>query len=241
MKILLFILSLMMLCQVGIAQNTHLDYKYAIKLYNLSSSEVTSRTIRPNGNNSTHMVATNTDIQMLHPTLAFQWRTKKHNFHEIEFTGIRLNKALNQTMYHVDSTNMSRVLQGYQLTSSLISIRYEYIVNFNKQRQTKLIPSLGFGFNPYFKHKNYIPSFSSSYPSSEKFLGLRAFVTPRLSYYLSSKFFIDVNIPICAFDTYGYSSNNENPTITPSGRTSMFDYDAFPQIFSGRIGIGMKL
>lgn len=83
---------------------------------------------------------------------------------------------------------------------------------------------------------------STSFPTSENYFGIRVFVTPRLTYFLTSKLFIDVNIPLCFFDMYYHTDKENNPSLPISERTnSTYNFNQFPKIFSGRIGIGIKL
>ena len=76
----------------GWAQNTNLDFKNAIKIYNLSSYELNIKTEPIINSPSGAYYFTTVNSQFLHPTIAFQWKSKKNNFHEIELTDFSLNK-----------------------------------------------------------------------------------------------------------------------------------------------------
>ena len=59
---------------------------------------------------------------------------------------------------------------------------------------------------------------------------------------VTSKLFIDVNIPLCFFDTFYFVDKEDNPAIPVQQRTiTTFNYNQFPKIFSGRLGVGLKL
>ena len=232
----------MILTKIGYTQNTNLDYKYALKVYNLTTFEEHTRSRRLSDTASYRLQYTSTVLQILHPTIAIQWKTSKNNFHEIELTSLMLGKLGAKTEIINDTTNIGKILNGNDLITTAISIRYEYILNFSKSKDRKLVPSLGFGVNSYYRQNNYTPKISSSFPTSEKYLGIRTFINPRLTYYLTSNFFIDVNIPICFFDSYFLTDKEDNPTIPVQERTiNSFNYNQFPKIFSGRIGVGLKL
>lgn len=67
-------------------------------------------------------------------------------------------------------------------------------------------------------------------------------ITPRFSYLLSSKVYIDINIPLCFFDSYYHADKEDNPAMPISERTiHAYEFSSFPTIFSGRIGIGIKI
>lgn len=240
MKNFLVIAGTILLINKGFAQNTNLDYPYALKIYNLSSYDEYKET--KNDSTPTSYRYTTTTLQILHPTIAFQWKTKKNNFHEIELTNFMLNKVGSKTEIVNDSSGISNKVNEDKTTTTLIALRYEYILNFLKSKDKKLVPSLGFAISPYFKENNYKPTTLTTFPHSDVFAGAKTFVTPRLTYYIKPKFFIDLNIPICLTDTYYHNKKDEDPTVAAADRnTSSFDFSMFPTYFSGRIGIGLKL
>ena len=233
---------LIIVVKTGWTQNTNLDYKYALKIYNLTTYEEQLKSTRLNDTSSYRYQYTNTTLQILQPTIAFQWKSKKNNLHEIELTSLILGKIGTKTEIIEDTVNNGQIINGSDITRTAISIRYEYILNFNKNKDSKFVPSLGFGINPYYRQNNYSPKISSSYPTSEISVGMRAIITPRLTYFLSSKLFIDVNIPLCFFDTFYLVDKEDNPVIPVQGRTiTTFNYNQFPKLFGGRLGIGLKL
>jgi len=236
MKKYILIILLLLFIKNSWAQNTNLDYKNAIKIYNLSTFEE-YRELK-----SDSFRYTATTLQLLHPTIAFQWKTKKNNFHEIELTNFMLSKVGTKTETVTNTSGNAQMVSGNDLTTTLISLRYEYILNFNKSKDKKLVPSIGFGINPYFKQNNYSPKISSSFPTSEDFIGARTFITPRLTYYIKPKIFIDINVPLCLFDTHYLKEEEDNPAIPANQRTATsYDFELFPKIYSGRLGIGLKI
>jgi hypothetical protein len=242
MKRIGIIILLLLFMKSGWTQNANLDYKNAIKIYNLTSFEEYNKSRTPDENSSNIYSYTTATHQILHPTIAFQWKTKKNNFNEIELTSFMLGKLGTEIEIKNDSTNIQYITDGSDVISTLISARYEYILNFNKSKDRKLVPSLGFGINPYFSQNKYLPKVTSSFVTSEKYLGVKVFFTPRLSYYLTSRVFLDLNIPVCVGEIYYTIYKEDNPAIVADQRTtSSIDFREFPKIFSGRIGIGLKL
>jgi hypothetical protein len=243
MKIkLLTLILLKIVVEKSWGQNPNLDYKSALKVYNLTTFEEQTKSNKLNDSSSYQIQNSSTSLQILHPTIAFQWKSKKNNFHEIELTGFVLEKNNTKTEIINDTTNNGQTINGDDLTMTFISARYEYIVNFNKSKDSKLVPSIGFGINPYYRQNNYSPLTSNSFPTSEIIGGVRTFITPRLTYFLTSKLFVDLNIPLCFFDTYILTNKENKPSIPVSRRTiSSFNFDSFPAALSARIGIGIKL
>lgn len=239
MKTLLSFFVFIFLLQTGWSQNENLDHKYAVKLYNQTTFENYGKT--ESDSIYDHYVYTDKRLQVLHPTFAFQWKTKKNNFHEVELTNLSLDKAEMDVVLY-DSTGTGQSISGAEIVTTSVSIRYEFILNFNGSGGNKFVPSLGFAGNPYYRQINNIPKVSDSYRTSDKFLGARAFVIPRISYYFSSKFFVELNIPICFFDLYFQSEKDQDPRLSVKDQTtSTANFDLFPVFFSGRVGVGVKL
>lgn len=236
-KLLIFFLTIVV--KIGWTQNANLDYKSALKIYNLTSFDEQTISRRLTASSPLYQY-TNTTLQILNPTIAFQWQSKRNNFHEIELTSFMLGK-IGKTIDTI-TTNSAQTISGSDLTITAISLRYEYILNFNKSKDSKLVPSISFGINPYYRQNNNSPKTSSSFHMSDINIGMRAFVAPRISYFLTSKLFLDVNIPLCFFDTFYYAGKEDNPALSLLERTTnTYKFSLFPKVFSGRIGIGIKL
>jgi hypothetical protein len=242
MKTKLFTLWLLIfVIKIGWTQNINLDYKSALKIYNLTSFDEQTRSSRLTASSNRYQY-TNTTLQILHPTIAFQWKSNKNNFHEIELTSLMLGKIGTKTEIMNDTTNIGQTISGGNLTTTAISLRYEYILNFNKSKDSKLVPSIGFGINPYYRQNNNSPKTSSSFPSTDISTGMKAFITPHITYFLTSKLFIDINIPLCFIDSFYFAGKDYNPTFSNLERTTnASNFSLFPKVYSGRIGIGIKL
>lgn len=241
MKQITLILFLLSIVKFGWSQNANIDYKRAFKIYNLTSFEKVEIIIQQSDTSTPYILSSSSDLQIFHPTFAFQWKTKNNNFQEVELTYLVLGKQSTTTELKDDPTNGQQIMSGNKLVTSHISVQYEYIKMFNKLKDKKLVPSVGFGFNPYYKQINSTPQIATSYPKSEKYLGAKVFITPRLNYYINSKFFVDVNIPFCIANAYLLTKNSGDPTLTKEERTmKSFNFQQFPFILSARVGVGFK-
>jgi hypothetical protein len=242
MKKILILLSLAAVTLAAQAQNPHLEYKHALKLYNLSSYEELVETTRWNDSSGYSTQTNSLAMQWLQPALAFQWKSKKNNFHEIELSNLTWGTEGKKTEILYDTTIRRQTINGATVTSTSIAARYEYIVMNSNEKSQKWVPSIGFGIQPYFRRNAYVPQLATSYQNREMRMGLRTFITPRLTYFLSSKLYIDLNIPICLLHGFVYSTNTENPSIPINQRTvTTYNLNPFAQAISGRIGIGVKL
>jgi hypothetical protein len=241
MKNLILFFFLFSLNYNGWTQNTNLNYKSALKVYNLSSYE---KSVKDKDDKSAFFFRnTNTESQFLHPTIAFQWNSSVNNFHELELTNFILKKSETLTEVLTDSTGQRRyVTAGDDLITTLISLRYEFILNLMKSKEKKWVPSFGFGASPYLHNVYDYPLTPTRFPVSDTYFGIRTFIIPRLTYYMSPKFFLDLNIPVCIFDTYYNLERTENPMLPVAERkNTTYNYEFLPGIFSGRLGVGLKL
>ena len=124
MKKISLLLLLVLVLKLGWTQNSNLDYKYAIKIYNLTSYEEYSES-------TSYINETRTSIQILHPTIAFQWNNDKRNSNEVELTNFKLGKLETKSETQ-DTVNGGKYNTEYDIFSTVISARYEYILNFNR-------------------------------------------------------------------------------------------------------------
>ena len=134
------------------------------------------------------------------------------------------------------------VLSEKALNTSSISFRYEYIVNFRKLKTSRFSPSLGYSGNPYFKSEEFVAEKGNRYKNEQITIGGRISVIPRICYYLGSRIYVDLNLPICVMDMYYRMDQNENPSIPDNQRRiGTFNFELFPKVLAVRVGVGLKL
>ncbi len=242
MKYLILTTLFFFFIKLGLTQNPNLDYKNAIKIYNQTSFEEFSKTLRTNDSSGNYLDYRSTNLQILHPTIAYQCKTKKNNFREFELTGFSFAKNVERTEFRNNSGSSNVLLAGTKRVTSYIAVRYEYIFNFNKNKDKKLVPSIGIGINPYFRSIKDTPKVSTVYRTSESDCGFKTFIDPRLTYYFSPKFFLDVNAPLTIQDFDFKTSIDDNPAIPVNQRKiTTIDFNVFHNIANLRIGIGLKI
>jgi len=241
MKNLILILISIILTNTAWTQNKYLDYKYALKIYNLSTYSVVN--MRASGkNDSKHFDIYKANLEIINPTIALQWKTKKNNFKEIEFTKLNVAKLTTITSTLNDSTSIKENVENIDQKSTVISIRYEYQINFSKQNDRKMTFLIGLGFNPYITLDKYRPQLSSFNPSSFTNVGFNFFVIPHLSYNLTSRIFVNLNIPINVTNINLEHVYIDNPNRRPiSNKVDTYSFKTFSNNYSLRIGVGIKL
>jgi hypothetical protein len=134
---LLISFSLSLIATSAVAQNPNLDYKAAIKVSNMSTFEEQTKSRRPSSTASHRLQSTTETLQLFHPTIAYQWKSNQNNFHEIELSRFMWNKVGTSTLMIADTGAVAKLVSGGELSSTDISIRYEYILCFNKSKESK--------------------------------------------------------------------------------------------------------
>jgi hypothetical protein len=224
------------------AQNTNLDYRFGIKVYNLSTLDQHEKIISDPITIQSYTVENREIYNFLHPTFALQWMTPKKHSHEIELTELMLNKVSSSTRYRNDSTGASFLMGGDERKSTAISLRYEFILNFMRNKETRFVPSVGFAGNPFYEQHSYQPMISGQFPSKETRAGIRGFVVPRIAYYTKKKLYFDLNLPLCLLEGYYQNESTKDPLVPVEERSvSNINFSMFPKYYSLRVGVGIRL
>lgn len=117
------------------SQNSSLAYSKALKMYNLTTFDAATNTSQSSDLPGISFNSSVKTFQLLHPTIAFQWKTKKkENFHEIELSSFSFRRTDAMEEKVTDSTSSSQIISGSQETNCFIAARYEYILLFSKRR-----------------------------------------------------------------------------------------------------------
>lgn len=213
-----------------------------IKLYSnfgwSTTEKTTSDTI-----NMTTTLETNKDVQMGYFTPSIAFVTANGNFHELEFSRLKINSSSDKTSITYDNLGHTQTISGQKTTNILIALRYEYnFMFFKKKEEAKLRTYLGLAINPYFENSNTLPFLSNYFPTSETSLGTMLSIIPRINYNLGEKWFIDFNIPINISNIDITSTNKDNPAFLANQRTeTSIDLTILPNTFLIRFGIGVKI
>ena len=219
------------------AQNKNLDYSKSFKLY--VSKEFSP--VQNNFKNTDEITYSSSEFtdQNIHPCFAFQWKTKKNNFKEIQLIDYTFNRIGN--VAGINNTIQNKVESLYLTRTTSISFLCQYIHTFRKQKDAKLIPQIGFGVSPFYKKNNYQPLLSNIFEQTNQSFGVKLNVIPRLTYHLNSKIYFDLSAN-CVLSRIGINTNYfDNPTLQIDQRKiSRFDFDQFGSM-GLNFGVGIKL
>ncbi len=236
MKYLTILMLTLSLSSITHAQNKNLSGgKYAVKLYNTASwlehKEPFNSGIFTGNTTTEH-------FRYLHPSVAISVKNARGNFHELELSDLQFSRRNEESLL----TGIPLALAGSKIKTVNIALCYEYVINFFKKKNTRFMPAIGLAAMPYFERTSSTPVLSTDYPTSQLYTGVRAFITPRLTYAVSQRLFVDLNIPFCVVDMYLDKSVRNNPGMPVYEQSNeVFNFEAVPEFYSFRIGAGIRL
>jgi hypothetical protein len=242
MRTTLVIFTLLALFFNGWTQDTDQKTKFSIKLSNLTSFEEFQLV-----NYWDNVPATSDSYydflnhRILNPTIALQIRTKTNNFHEIELINLTIDKIDFIESYYNELYNTTNPRRSYLQTNMNISLKYEYIYTLTKSNEKKFLPSIGLGVNPHFQRITNMPVYSNDWKTDRNIFIIRLQVIPRITYFLTSKLFVDFNLPITIADFKYMNYHIYNHSIIESLKTSEVNKTSFlPFYYCGEIGVGFR-
>lgn len=158
------------------------------------------------------------------PAIALTVYNRKQNFHEIQFNEL---------------TNYSTPSSLCSFFSSRYSINWVLL----KKKHPKIQPILGVGFSPFY----YFDSNESNGYYAIKNLtrvGINAEFLPRIQWNLSSKIFLELNVPLRVMNLSYQKTHIDNAMIpTSQSNTWGFNFSSIGSIFHFAMytGIGIHL
>ncbi|TVQ13909.1 MAG: hypothetical protein EA361_09045 [Bacteroidetes bacterium] len=224
------------------AEDTNSSYRYSFKVYGLSVSESFEYTQRFGIEDPYTRITEMSNWRIFHPTFALQWKTKADNYQEIEITFLEINSnELRQIdVLYLDNA-YKKFFGGIKVTTTHLSLRYEYIYRFTKAVDRRFDFSLGAGINPYFFNISEDPVISNQFPTHERNMGAFFHVVPRIQFNLSNKLYMDLNVPFCLFYYNHRRMEREDPQLTEELKILTFtDNTLLPEVYSVRVGVGFR-
>jgi len=209
-------------------------YKKVLKIYNLSSYSqgrfVDSDSFSTNINNIN-------SFQILHPTVAFAWKTKNSNYHEIELVDAIVNGFKNKSTFFATANPGNSAVSGGVAKSTYIRLRYEFIYEFMKDAKSDVTASVGLALQPNFIYFKTKPFSTKNFPSTNSGIELYGFVIPRINFKIDERSFVNINVPIALFDINYFKSTVRNPSVSiRSQSVADWHYTILPQNYYVRIG-----
>jgi hypothetical protein len=130
----------------------------------------------------------------------------------------------------------------WQSKANSYSFRYEISKVLTKGLKP-LQFSVGAGVNPYFVAVENIPTTPiAAYPSSRKWYGSTLNFTPRVTYDLTERLYLDLSVPVKVFDYRFQKEHVENPNIPLRQQVNLTQQVIFfERAYTIRFGVGYWL
>jgi len=172
-------------------------------------------------------------------SLALDVETKKGYTHEIELFIPELSKSLDNIQF--PAQYKFREGPTFEGQASSYALRYAVSKTLTN-KASRLGFDLGLGINPYYVHIEYIPNVDWTYYVSTKLYGFALNGIPRVTYKLSQRFSVDLNVPLKIYDLRGERTLIKNPSI-PKNQQVTTDYNNifFESAYTIRFGVVCQL
>ncbi len=123
----------------------------------------------------------------------------------------------------------------------LVNVGLRYSTNYELFKYNKLSFYLGGGLNARFSSAHYAANQSTSFPYTNTDRGVDVNITPRITWNFSSKFYLDVNVPLNGYSMTWSTVNNDNPLLPVNQRrTTDVNGDVFPNRYTVNVGVGIR-
>jgi hypothetical protein len=174
---------------------------------------------------------------------AFSFYQPNGNFQEIELSRIAINSSRNQSVITTDTNGKVTKVLGMDRTNVAIGLRYEYDYRlFKKKDDCKLKSYLGIAVNPYFSSSTFDPNSTIYFTTRQQSIGATIAFMPRLNYYISERWFLDLNIPISIMDMNITTNKVDNPILSEQQRSvSTVNFSQLPCKFLVRFWVGFRV
>ncbi|HEY0769159.1 MAG TPA: hypothetical protein VGD31_02420 [Sphingobacteriaceae bacterium] len=160
---------------------------------------------------------------------------EKEFIHELELFLPEFGKAADDLQFPMHR----KITKGprFQSQASAYSFRYELTKSLTRGN-SPLGLSLGAGLHPYYVQIDYTPTVSVAYPSTRSWFGAGIVITPRITYDITKRLYLDLNVPLRVFD-YQYNKEHiRNPAIPLRQQVNAFlKYRFFDDVYTLRFGI----
>jgi hypothetical protein len=177
------------------------------------------------------------------PTFGFSKNRKKGRFYEISFTHFNFTHDDALTLHRIDTLNVITIpSRGAKSNTAYVGMRYEWSFPVFYEKLGIFQPYIGLSTDPSVFFKDIEPYSTATFPSRAFEARNTISIIPRAIVSLSSRLFLDFNVPISVFSmaaTYNYT---ENPILPIYARTRTdFTAKYFPSQFNIRLGLGYRI
>ena len=181
------------------------------------------------------------DIGYFSPALSIS--RSNNTFHEIEFSRAMINQTFKYYSVWDSISKKATVVNGSKRTVSMVALRYEYMTRLFKKGEGNLKTFFGYSLHPYYLSAQDNPGASTHFPEKHREAGVDVALVPRLTYEISERLYLDLNIPFVIVNGVFISKKIDDPALPDKLRTtSYFTFDSFTgDQMHFRLGMGLRI
>lgn len=226
------------------------QYRYAFKGYLRLFYENKSKTTTDFLGNI--LVEKERNIAIL-PTIAFSKYRANGQFFELSLTNFNFShqnsEATREFFFAIDSAgnvipfNSGQIpSRGAEIVTNHLGLRFEWNMPVFYNKNSSFRPFLGLAFDPSVFYQSTIPFTSAAFPTRVFELSNTVTVVPRLTYAVSERLFIDVNVPFSLVNFSFDYQQTDNPILPTFAReTTAFNARLLSNTWTFHLGLGYKL
>jgi hypothetical protein len=168
------------------------------------------------------------------PSFAIEFQSNKRFTHEIELMPVEFNIDEESEIIYVDTTT-SEIMNGNKNT--FIESHFRYQVNYYFTKNNIVRPYIGISTKFFYNFERIKPKTTGKFKNTKQNIGLHFAISPSVSFNLSKKLSLDLNIPIGFYEFKLNMENDENPNkALEYQKTSKFIRGFMPKVYNIRIG-----
>jgi hypothetical protein len=229
---------IVLLACLTISAGAFAQHEYRIKLYQHTSSLETVYQYQSGGATSEKSGGRHLTTGTF--SVAFNLVSLRGGFHhEVEIFMPEINRSAQNIQF---PKNFG--LSQSALTRDVISTyaaRYE--INQDITNVTKrFVLNLGLAVNPYHIEMEFNPRESNVYNRNVRVTGANFNIIPRVSWQLTDRLSLELNVPVNVLDVYRVKHHVDNPVISKDAQTNTGkEHKFFEDIYTVRFGVAYTL
>ncbi len=223
------------------------QYRYVFKGYLRYFDDKQSNSVTNVDNN---IFTTTTRKTLLLPSIALTKYRKDGSFWEFSITDFNFSYDKNQRsvqiLFQRDSfgnlvpvTDFSLPSRGTEVFTNYLGLRFERSFSLISNKNSRFQPFLGLSCDPSVSYQKVTPFSSATFQTKVFELSNTLTLTPRLTYTVSKRFLIDLNVPVSLIKFSANYRSEDNPILpTFARKTTDFNAQLLSKIWAIRLGIG---
>ena len=181
------------------------------------------------------------------PVVGFTKLKKKGSFYEVSLTHLNLTYDDDVTLHSIFDTLSNTVTsqsipsRGAKAFKAHLGLRFEWAFPLFFEKLGRFQPYIGVSTDPSVFYENIVPYTTAYYPTIAFEARNTVSFIPRAVFNVSSRLFLDLNVPISVFSMALTYNHESNPILPTYARTETdFTTKFFQSQLNMRLGLGYK-